>query len=212
MIHQRDPEKTAQEIDALIKRDQVTQLVMGFPKEYGRHPGTQGGSLPGVWHVWNGVTGLVPVLGTSGGLPSTPRILLGKDNYHGKREKILMAGPDPGGVSADKAGESRKECWQSEQERQTWFTAPVWLVRLLLFFAFKQLDDTNDNEKSAKSLRRRLSLHLVANPGKIGGGHCAAGNGGKGDGPFDQVVFAVDDQRATAVGIKYSRLIPCESL
>lgn len=48
VIHSRVPEKTVAEICRLARENQVEELVMGFPPEYGRHRGASGGAVPGL--------------------------------------------------------------------------------------------------------------------------------------------------------------------
>ena len=87
VIHQRDPEKTAQEIDALIKQHQVTQLVMGFPKNM---DGTQGPRAD-LYRAFAGrlerVTGLKPVLWDERRTTIDAHRILSQHNYHGKKRK-----------------------------------------------------------------------------------------------------------------------------
>ncbi len=87
VIHQRDPEKTAQEIDGLIKQHQVTQLVMGFPKNM---DGTQGPRAD-LCRAFAGrleqVTGLKPVLWDERRTTIDAHRILSQHNYHGKKRK-----------------------------------------------------------------------------------------------------------------------------
>ena len=87
VIHQRDPEKTAQEIDALIKKNQVTQLFMGFPKNM---DGTQGPRAD-LYRAFAGrlerVTGLKPVLWDERRTTIDAHRILSQHNYHGKKRK-----------------------------------------------------------------------------------------------------------------------------
>lgn len=88
VIQQPDPEKTAQEIDALIKQHQVTQLVMGFPKNMDGTQGPRADLYRAFAAVWNGDGTQAGFGGESGGLPSTPTGSSRSTTIMGKREKI----------------------------------------------------------------------------------------------------------------------------
>lgn len=87
VIHSRNPEKTAAEIDRIAKENDVGQLVMGFPKNMDGTEGTRAALYKEFAAQVEAVTGLPVALWDERRTTVEAHNILSAHNYHGKKRK-----------------------------------------------------------------------------------------------------------------------------
>lgn len=87
VIHSRNPEKTAAEIDRIAKENDVGQLVMGFPKNMDGTEGPRAALYKEFAAQVEAVTGLPVALWDERRTTVEAHNILSAHNYHGKKRK-----------------------------------------------------------------------------------------------------------------------------
>lgn len=87
VIHQRNRQLVAQEIDALIRANAVGELVMGFPKNMDGTEGTRADLYREFATLLQETTGLDPVLWDERRTTVDAHRILSENNFHGKKRK-----------------------------------------------------------------------------------------------------------------------------
>lgn len=87
VIHSRNPEKTANEILSLVKEKEVTEIVVGLPKNMDGTEGSRAQLCRDFAHLIEELTGIPVVMWDERRTTVEAHNILSEHNYHGKKRK-----------------------------------------------------------------------------------------------------------------------------